>query len=340
MSLRIVDAVRNGEKIVRDRLAVRPGEEVLIVADTQTQHEVINSLASAVRAVGAEFVIVIQAAREAWETDKLNKGIQKAVEGVDVVIDVTRASGVFTYWPMKHVIRRQGKIRTLGMCMRSLDQAILSVGAYANQEEVARTCHSLIEILAGHKVIHITSKIGTDLTSNLPPHRKYLFYEGGFARNPGENCGFVDGEVFWAPANTANGTLVVDGPIAYIRKHITAYSEPITLEIKESRIVEVKGKSPEAHQLRKHISTIKNADTIGEIAFGLNPMVTRTGYFEEEKVGLGNMHIAYGRSVTYDYPEEYGWVYSPIHADMVIYDLTVELDAEKIMEDGKFLVKL
>jgi leucyl aminopeptidase (aminopeptidase T) len=156
-----------------------------------------------------------------------------------------------------------------------------------------------------------------------------IMTELGFARNPGESGCLPDGEVSFGPAaGSANGVLYVDGPIANIGRAPT----PVKLVVKSGRITAVEGNSEEAGRLEYVIRTIENADNFAEIAIGLNPKSQRTGEFNEEKKGLGNIHIACGRSAGSHRKFD---VWSTIHYDMVIYNPTIELDGRTIVDKGK-----
>jgi leucyl aminopeptidase (aminopeptidase T) len=128
--------------------------------------------------------------------------------------------------------------------------------------------------------------------------------------------------------NTAQGIIVVDGPIA----HIGQPASPITLRVEKGRVVSVSGESPQSDELRSIIETIKNADNIAEVGIGLNPACRRNGDFEEEKKARGNVHIAIGDNIFYG-----GDVYSPVHMDMVIYQPTVTMDGQKVVDQGHLL---
>jgi leucyl aminopeptidase (aminopeptidase T) len=156
-----------------------------------------------------------------------------------------------------------------------------------------------------------------------------VFVECGFALEAGAEAAFSDGEVSQMPqVNTAEGIIVVDGPIA----HIGQPASPISLKVEGGRVVSVSGESPQADELRHIIETIKNADNIAEVGIGLNPACRRNGDFEEEKKARGNVHIAIGDNIFYG-----GDVRSPVHMDMVIYQPTVIMDGQKVVDQGRLL---
>jgi alkanesulfonate monooxygenase SsuD/methylene tetrahydromethanopterin reductase-like flavin-dependent oxidoreductase (luciferase family) len=60
---KIVDAIKSADMIVRELLAVQPGEEVVLVGDPDTDIEMMQALAGVVQSVGAEYNLVIMPTR-------------------------------------------------------------------------------------------------------------------------------------------------------------------------------------------------------------------------------------------------------------------------------------
>ncbi len=94
---RIIDVIAMAHRIVRDHLAVRAGERVLIVADPATERAVYLALAGAVLAAGAEYTVALMPTRHAREATHLTAPIESALVASDVLIGVTRSSGAPTY---------------------------------------------------------------------------------------------------------------------------------------------------------------------------------------------------------------------------------------------------
>ncbi|MEN8198056.1 MAG: aminopeptidase [Pseudomonadota bacterium] len=173
--------------------------------------------------------------------------------------------------------------------------------------------------------IHLTTAAGTDLRA--PIAGEEVIIECGFATEPGLEAAFSDGEVSQMPReNSAQGVIVVDGPIA----HIGAPDSPIRLHVEDGRVTAVDGDCRQAEELRHIVESIENASNIAEIGIGLNPACRRNGDFEEEKKGRGNIHVAIGDNIFYG-----GTVKSPVHMDMVIYRPTVRLGDLVVVEDGQ-----
>lgn len=326
MSL-IIEASVQARRIVEQLLAVKKGEEVLIVCDTSTDMRMAHALAAAVQAVGAEYTICMIPSRNPGDrSTNVNRIIEAAYQGADVSIGLTRSSGSSIYNQAIWDRLKAKKIRHCSMVMRDMHNWIMG-GALADYEALYAEGERLAEIWRQGKTIEVTSPLGTDLKATIAGEVVYI--ECGKAHLPGMQMAFSDGEVSQMPnEGSAQGRLVIDGPICYLGSH----SEPVTLEVVNGRVTECKGEGPVARRLKQILAEVENAANIAEIGIGLNPMCLRNGDFEEEKKARGNVHVALGANVSYG-----GTIYSPIHMDMVIYDATVKIDGKLIVDNGKIV---
>ena len=63
MNNRIIDAVKTADMIVRELLAIQAGEEVVLVADPETDMEMAQAISGICQAVGAECTIAVMPSR-------------------------------------------------------------------------------------------------------------------------------------------------------------------------------------------------------------------------------------------------------------------------------------
>ena len=305
MDSRSIDVTRSADLIVRRLLAVKPGEQVAIVCDPHSEMSMAYALAGIVQSIGGEYTIMVMPTRETDRKNDLTAVIESGLSAADCMIGLTGASGAPTY--------------------SSVVKAFTSGGALADYEALHDEGRRLESFWIQKTHIHITSPAGTDIEAPIAGER--VFVECGFALEAGDEAAFSDGEVSQMPqVNTAEGVIVVDGPIA----HIGLPASPITLEVEKGRVVSVSGDCPQADELRRIIEMVENADNIAEFGIGLNPACRRNGDFEEEKKARGNVHIAIGDNVFYG-----GEIRSPVHMDMVIYKPTVVMDSQKVVDRGR-----
>lgn len=324
MNSRSIDVTRSADLIVRRLLAVKPGEQVAIVCDPHSEMSMAYALAGIVQSIGGEYTIMVMPTRETDRKNDLTAVIERGLSAADCMIGLTGASGAPTYSSVVKDLYNAKKIRTISMVMRNLDN-FTSGGALADYEALHDEGRRLESFWIQKTHIHITSPAGTDIEAPIAGER--VFVECGFALEAGDEAAFSDGEVSQMPqVNTAEGVIVVDGPIA----HIGLPASPITLEVEKGRVISVSGDCPEADELRRIIEMVENADNIAEFGIGLNPACRRNGDFEEEKKARGNVHIAIGDNVFYG-----GEIRSPVHMDMVIYKPTVVMDSQKVVDRGR-----
>ena len=321
-----IDVARSANLIVSKLLALKPGEQVAIICDPHSEMRMAYALAGAVESLGGEYTLLMMPTRGTARKNELTPIIEQGLSQADCMIGLTGASGAPTYSAAVTRLYEAKKLRAISMVMRKIENFI-SGGALADYEALFREGNQLAKLWRGAQEIHITTSAGTDLRAPIAGEK--VIVECGFATEPGQEAAFSDGEVSQMPrVNSAEGVVVVDGPIA----HIGQPSSPITLKIAKGSVVSLSGESRQAEELGGIIENIHNAANIAEIGIGLNPMCRRNGDFEEEKKGRGNVHIALGDNVFYG-----GDVHSPVHMDMVIYHPTVKLDERVVVDQGLVL---
>ena len=329
---RIIECIERANYILDTCMGVKPGEEVLIVIDPQTDMRMANAMAGAASRLGAEYGIYMMPIRGKDKATIFPKTLELGMDACDVFVGMTTASGAAIYNNHLKELINQKKCREVSICLRNIDNFTRG-GGLADYEEVYEEGLKLQEIWRGHKFAHITTPAGTDLYMEMNDMEPIV--ECGIARNPGDAMAWSDGEVSLGPViGTTHGKLVIDGPICYYG-HPTI---PVELRIEEGRIVEVVGGDPLiCTEIRRQIATVKDSDNIAEIGIGVNPYSLFNGDFEEEKKARGTCHIAMGNGFYYGQPAR-----STVHIDMVQYRPTVVFDEGTpeevvIVRDGKMV---
>jgi leucyl aminopeptidase (aminopeptidase T) len=327
--LSVLQVVRSANLIITKLLKVRPSEKVLLVADTRTEMSMVTALAAESSAVGAEYLITVMSSREKFGVEShtaLPESIRKILESFQVVIGLNATSGAPSYDSKVAELLHTKKIRYMSMVLRSIDNWI-GGAATADYEEVYSSALKLAKVFEG-KDIKVTTPAGTNLTARIDGRKAIV--EAGIATEAGQSAAFSDGEVSLSTIEgTANGTVVVDGPTAYLGLP----REPIRIEIEKGRVVKVSG-GREATILRDWISRIQDFDNFAEIGIGVNPESRKNGDFQEEKKGLGTAHFAFGDNIYY-----YGKVHCPIHFDVVMYEPTAIVDGNVIAKERRLHLK-
>lgn len=339
----IIDLSKTAELIIRKLLAVKPHEELLLIADTETKMEMVYSLAAVAKSIGCEYTIAIMPGRTGHPHlyNVIPKAIEKAFEGADVAIGMTRTSfGPSVAPKQSELVFQKKRLRYLSMVLRD-PESMLRGGALADYDEIKETSAKLKRIFEDGSRLTIRTELGTDLSVDVPKprdspdfHGPFVRVEDGWAAKPGEEAAFPDGEVFFAPREySTQGRLVIDGPIEYVGLP----ESPIEVMIEKGSIVAVNGKSIAARKLRDLVETIEDAKIIGEIAVGVNPCSLKDGTAQEEKKALGNCHIGFGIARAF----KNSWMAKHktlIHSDMVIRDVAVSIDGKAVVNHNEILL--
>jgi leucyl aminopeptidase (aminopeptidase T) len=305
--------------VVRDCLAVREGEEVLVICNPSTQQIGEALRAEAVDAGGEGILTVI--------TERATHGN----EPPDVVAQAMAAANVIlvpTVQSISHTAarRRASDAGARAATLPGVTEEMLARVMSADMEGLRRKGHAVAEALDAASEAHLSSSIGTDLTLDLTG--RTAIADAGELTEPGAFGNLPCGEGFISPAG-GNGTLVVDGSLA----GIGLADEPVELVIEGGHLTSARGGQGMAFMelLTEHGDDGTN---VAELGIGTNEKAIVTGEILEDEKILGTAHVAFGASASIG-----GTVQVPVHLDCIVLKPTVELDGEPIVRDGELLVK-
>lgn len=330
--------------LARKHLNIKEGEEVLILTDTETDMDFAYAMSSACRTLGGEVTLITMPPSFLEREKDLTKIVKNALQGADVYIPMTPTTGKSVHSLDVAKLLAKRKLRELVVGGRhggGLDLVLKAIREH-NYEEVYGLTKKVVEFLSECKHIHITSPAGTDFEASIESIFDYkspntiMRWDGGIARNPGEECCFPDGEAWGGPVEgTAEGVIVIDGPISGVC-NTRAPDVPVKLTVRKGKIVKVEG-GEDAYRLREIISTTRNADNLAEIGFGTNRYMKFIGNIDQwDKRIWGTIHVAIGSNTYQIYP--YGTVDSPIHNDMLIFKPTAVVDGKTILKEGSLVI--
>ena len=306
--------------VINDCLAVREGEEVLVIANPATIGLGERMRGEAGKA-GADALLALMTERPSHGAEP-PRAIAAAMKASDVVLAPTIQS-------MSHTAARReaceagARIATLPEVSEEMLGRVMS----ADMEALYRRGVAVAERLTAGSQARITCPNGSDLRLVLGdregiPDTGDLTAKGAFGNLP---CG----EGFVAPMETeGGGKLVVDGTIAAIGR----VSEPVELTIEDGRLIAATG--PEGGKLYELLSMHgPEATGVAELGIGTNEKAMLTGELLEDEKILGTCHVAFGASAGIG-----GVVQVPVHLDVVVTKPDVTIDDELLVSGGELLV--
>jgi leucyl aminopeptidase (aminopeptidase T) len=304
--------------VVRDCLAVKDGEEVLVVCNPATEH-LGERLRDEAANVGADAVLTVISERVTHAAEP-PATVAEAMAAADVVLAPTVQSLSHTA-ARKRASERGARCATLPGVTEDMLARVMS----ADMEGLRRKGQAVAEALDGASEARITDANGTDLVLDLSgreaiPDAGDLSGRGAFGNLP---CG----EGFISPKD-GNGTLVIDGSMA----GVGLVDEPVVLVVEGGHLTSARGGQGMAFMelLTEHGD---DGTTIAELGVGTNEKAKLTGEILEDEKILGTCHIAFGASAGIG-----GTVQVPVHLDCVVMKPTLELDGEAIVRDGELLI--
>ena len=308
-------------RVVRDFLAVKPGERFVVVVDSRTDPEIPEALARATRAVGGDPVVVTiePLARSGAEPPG---PAAAAMAAADVVL--CAASTSLYHTTAKALAQRAGARGDFNAPYRA--DAWRNGAMTADFLAIRRQAERLAELWRATREVRVTSPAGTDLTARVEG-RAPMAWLTGICHRPGEASALPGGEVSLPPLEGTSEGIVVWERVA---SDLGAISEPVRIQVRAGRAVAFSG-GDQADRLRELVKRIRDADNIGEIGIGLNPAARISDEITESKKALGTVHIALGDSAN----EYGGLVECEVHLDGLVMAPTVEFDGTPVVVDGR-----
>ncbi|MDR2393266.1 MAG: aminopeptidase [Treponema sp.] len=345
-------------------LAVKPGEQVIIVSNPETEVAAIaEALYDASLDAGGLPLLLFQSVKT--QLDFAEPGVIAAFSAQPEVFislsaeklgkDKKGITTPYTYQGVNydHIFHLQlygqKTCRSFWSPATTLASFIRTVPI--DYELLKRRCTWVKAALDEAVSIHITAPGGTDIRCSLRG-RQAKSDDGDFSQG-GRGGNLPAGEAFISPENgTAQGIIVFDGSISLHDQDILI-REPIRCTVEEGFITAIQG-GTEAAALQETLSLAetnaqeyekvgtlppgagtvyaRNARNLGEIGIGLNPAARINGHMLEDEKAFHTCHFAIGLNYDNDAP-------CLIHLDGLVKDPTIRVYRENkpervIEQDG------
>ncbi len=335
--------------VVRDVLALRPGEQFLIITNPDGDvFEISRALYDAAVAEGAETTIVVQGVKtqldfanlatlaafgaepQACASISANKMGKDRLAGAVPFVDKDgkKADHVFN-WQLEN-LKTLRAIWTPGV---TVDMFRRTAGI--DYGLLQRRCEAIAKAMTGACSIHVTSPGGTDIF--VPVAGRTPFKDDGNFTSGGKGGNVPAGEVFISPVPaSAEGIIVFDGSISLNDRDLIV-KKPVSVVYRGGFIADIQG-GEEAELLRASIEAgeqkaldfeaegklaagegekyKRNARSLGELGIGLNPAAEIRGNMLEDEKAFHTCHFAIGSN--YDNDAE-----AMIHLDCLVRNPTI-----------------
>ncbi|MEI3609480.1 aminopeptidase [Pseudogracilibacillus sp. SO10305] len=303
---------------------LKENEKVLVITDDNTKDigEFVYKHAS--RFFETTMICMKQRTNHGEEPPE---AVSKAMQNCDVAFGATTMSMFHTKARIES--SKLGRMRWVGM--QDYEFSMFEKGGLtANFDEIEAEINRVAEHFQG-ETFRLTSVGGTDMTCSVRGRSPVFDY--GTSRKPGSASFPPNAEVALGPVEgTANGILVFDGSIPH--PLINVLKEPVICKVEDGNITEITG-GKEANILEGILAGYNDPTVynVAELGLGLNRKNVICGRMAPDEGSYGNIHIGIGKNLNFG-----GHVDSPLHLDLLIRTVTIEIDGRLIMKEGNLQV--
>ena len=299
--------VKIAEDVLTSCLAVKTGEEVLIITD-DSRKEIGEAIYEAAGNLGCEKLLMVMKEREVSGQEP-PKAIAAAMKAADVVIVPTAQSLTHTNARIE-----AAKAGTRVATMPGITKEMFSRGAMtADYNEVEKLTAKVTEMLTRASRARI-EKDGYVLNINISGRNGVP--SPGVYREAGKCGNLPSGEAYIAPLEDgSDGEMIIDGSMVGIGK----LESPLHMTISGGKL----------HILLKN----EINGTVCELGIGTNEAAILNGIILEDEKVYGTVHIAFGTNTSFG-----GTNKAECHMDGIILRPTLYLDDTKVIENGVFLI--
>lgn len=314
-----------GDVVINQLCEVKPGENVLVVADTGTNRGLADAYLAAAINAGARAALVVE--RERVLTDmEIPGALAGALREADVILGL--CAGVFSRSEACVAARERGA-RILLTDPRGMEQYLIDGIVNIDNETMAHDSELLAKLMREADLCEMTCPNGTDITCRFGD--RPILITDGRALDPGEMDYYPGSQVsVGAIEETINGLLVVDGSMSTLG----LVSHPFGIRMERGQVVGFEGEGPDLARWKQHIEE-QDDPTLAwcaHISFGLNPRASVSGNIYEDERYYGCVDLGFGSQD----PSFGGTIgTSKHHVDVVTMSPTLKLDGVTVLEANR-----
>ena len=309
------------EAVMRMIVEVKPGENLLVLADTWTDRDMAEAcLIAGINAkANAQLLVFPRMAR--GDTRELNPSTAGAIMGADVIVGLCDPA-----YARKAATRAAAKKGARAVGLDDGDQGWVFEGILdVDYPRMIEMGEKMRELWEKTQVCRVTSALGTDISFRLkgqPCDRC-----DGRAIRPGQVDYFPGGTPSIAPIEeTINGTIVVDGTITGCGQ----VSAPVTARLEKGVITSIEG-GADADAWRSLLESTGEPKAFHLCHFnvGINPRaeIPTEHAWGIVDFGFGHQDASYKGTIGQDVK---------MHTDVTLRSATISLDGVVMCENRKF----
>jgi aminopeptidase len=325
------DLLPGATNAVETCLAIKPGEQVALIAD-EPSRAVAASLAAALENVHAACTPLLLEELAPRPMPAAPAPVLAALEAADVgILCMSPQPGELSArMAIVSVVERR-QIRYAHMV--GVTPEIMQQGMRADYRMVDRLSDKLRERMLRAQTLTVRTDAGTHFAARFDRRLDWVKTSGLISPRYWSNL--PAGEVFTTPA-TLDGTFVCDATAGdhFNGKYGDLQRTPMVLEIKDARLRHVRCDLKDLeHEFWDYCHTDENSDRVGELAFGTNLGLSEMIGILLQDEKFPGVHIAFGDP--YGSQTHADWK-SRTHVDVLTRNCDVWIDHDQIITKGRY----
>ena len=306
-------------------LAVRHGEQVVLLTDEGTDDAVVAGLEEGIARRGATPVLARIPLPVLPGSEPPSAAAAMMLEA-GAVIELT---SLFIGSSLARQRASMAGVRYLAMPGVRLDTFRDGGPLTVDFDEIRSDAERIGEAWDEAERFRLSTPGGTDLIGSVVGRPGRVLH--GLAREDGAYMAPPDIEAGTAPVEgTTSGVVVVDADLLFMGQG--PLPEPVVIHIQDGEMVALEG--AEAGRLEEMLDRCadERMSNVAEVSMAFNPAGRVCGVAMETESSRGTAHIALGNSIAYG-----GVVNAVAHLDCVMKDATLEVDGRPVMVAGELV---
>ncbi len=309
--------------IVENWLHAQP-EDVLHFITDETKLKEAEAFVKASRQIGAIPKLTVLPADSIQAGDSIEE-MRNIMSYATAIVGATNYSFITTN-AVDYALHHGARFLSLPLSTNNgtslLEQDFLRMDPVA----AARMGRPMLRCLRSSDSVHITTKLGTDITFGIRGRKPGIF--NGVTARAGV-CASASFEVYIPPEETVtHGRVILDGSMGYIG----LVRQPLELGFEKGYLTYIEP-TPDGQKLKAYLEQFGDPEMYcaAELGIGLNKLSKCRGasYIEDEST-YGTFHIGFGRNLALGGDHD-----AAGHFDIVVHDPTILTGESVLMKDGE-----
>jgi len=314
------------DKLVRELLEVKAGENVLIYCDTGCDMKLADATAASAYSIGAHPIVMYYEKLPEVQMEP-PKIVAAAMKSADLIIEYAKMYLIYT-----KAFREALEAGARAVCLTDMTaETCINVIGKIDYPKLMKLTEAIRDMVAQAEHMKITTPSGSDIVFENPADCQVRFATG-YAKTQGE-MGLIGGAIAWLPImDTLNGKVVWDACM-FPPQELGLIKTPIQMEIKKGKIVDISG-GIEAQAVKKWFESFEdpNMYKVAHVTLGFNPGVrVPSGQIAVDERLYGCLEFGFGHS---GFP---GGKPAKSHTDAVAANASIWIDDEPMAEEGRYI---